>query len=124
MFRVVHFEISANEPEKVVAFYKAVFNWDINKWAGPQPYWMVGTGDDGPGINGGIFQPNEMFNGTVCSIEVPDVDEYSQKVIDNGGTVVVQKMPIPGVGYLAYCKDVEGTIFGITQFDPNAGQPE
>ncbi len=122
MFRVVHFEISANDPEKVVSFYKNVFGWDINKWDGPQPYWMVNTGEEGDGINGGIFQPNEMFNGTVNTIEVPDVDEFTDKVKSNGGQVVVEKMPIPGVGYLAYCKDVEGTIFGICQFDKTVGQ--
>lgn len=117
MFRVVHFEISANDPEKVTAFYKNVFGWDINKWDGPQPYWMVTTGKEGDGINGGIFQPNEVFNGTVNTIEVPSVDDYAAKVTDNGGTVVVQKFPIPTVGYMAYCKDIEGTIFGICEFD-------
>jgi predicted enzyme related to lactoylglutathione lyase len=30
-------------------------------------------------------------------------------------------MPIPGMGWLAYCKDTEGNIFGMMQNDPNAG---
>jgi predicted enzyme related to lactoylglutathione lyase len=29
-------------------------------------------------------------------------------------------MPIPGVGWLAYCKDTEGNVFGIMQDDPQA----
>jgi predicted enzyme related to lactoylglutathione lyase len=29
-------------------------------------------------------------------------------------------MPIPGMGWLAYCKDTEGNIFGMMQGDPNA----
>lgn len=120
MSRVIHFEISANDPQKVAAFYKKVFGWKIEKWGGPQEYWMVTTGESGPGINGGIFKPGEMFNGTVNTIEVEDVDEFAKKVKLNGGQVVVEKMPIPGVGYQAYCKDVEGTIFGIHQPDPNA----
>lgn len=120
MSRVIHFEISANDPEKVVAFYKKVFGWKIEKWGGPQEYWMVTTGDSGPGINGGIFKPHEMFSGTVNTIEIADVDEFAEKVKSNGGQVVVEKMASPGVGYQAYCKDVEGTIFGIHQPDPNA----
>jgi len=32
----------------------------------------------------------------------------------------VPKMPIPGVGWLAYAKDTEGNIFGIMQPDANA----
>ena len=43
------------------------------------------------------------------------IDEYIKKVNDNGGTVVTEKMSIPGVGSFVYCKDVEGTMFGILQ---------
>ena len=120
MNRVVHFEISANDPEKVISFYKKVFGWKITKWDGPQDYWLVKTGDNGPGIDGAIFKPNELFSGTVNSINVEDIDAYLDKVRHHSGQVVVDKMAIPDVGYLAYCKDVEGTLFGITQMFPEA----
>jgi predicted enzyme related to lactoylglutathione lyase len=32
-------------------------------------------------------------------------------------------MPIPTVGWLAYCKDTEGNIFGVLQPDENAPAP-
>jgi predicted enzyme related to lactoylglutathione lyase len=118
MPRVVHFEISANDPEKVIAFYKKVFG----KWEGPMEYWLITTGEDSePGINGAFFRPRETFSGTVNTIEVADLDAAMEKVKANGGLVVVEKMAIPGVGYQAYCKDVEGTLFGIHQTDPQAG---
>jgi predicted enzyme related to lactoylglutathione lyase len=41
-------------------------------------------------------------------------------VVANGGAVAVPKMAIPGVGWLAYCTDPEGNIFGLMQDDPNA----
>jgi uncharacterized protein len=116
MPRVIHFEISANEPEKVVAFYRNVFDWEIRLWEGPEPYWLVTTGESSkPGINGGIFKPKELFTGTVNTVEVSNLEEYLEKVKQNNGQVVVEKFTIPGVGYLAYCKDVEGTIFGLMQ---------
>jgi predicted enzyme related to lactoylglutathione lyase len=37
-----------------------------------------------------------------------------------GGTVALPKMPVPGVGWLAYAKDTEGNIFGMMQSDPGA----
>ncbi len=121
MPRVVHFEISANEPEKVVTFYENVFGWKVTKWEGPQDYWLVETGEDEePGINGGISRPNEVLSGTVNTIGVTDIDAYIEKVKQNGGVVVVEKHAIPGVGYNAYCKDVEGTLFGIHVEDPTA----
>jgi predicted enzyme related to lactoylglutathione lyase len=116
MPRVVHFEISANDPEKVSTFYRNVFGWTINKWDGPQEYWLVDTGNaEAPGINGGIFKPGEMFTGTVNTIDVPDIDAYIEKVKAHQGQVVTEKMEIPGIGTFAYCKDVEGTLFGIIQ---------
>ena len=55
MNRVIHFEIPASDPEKSVAFYSSVFGWAFQKWEGPQPYWLIDTGE-GPGINGGLMQ--------------------------------------------------------------------
>ena len=31
-----------------------------------------------------------------------------------------REMPVPGVGWLAYCKDTEGNVFGMMQTDPTA----
>jgi hypothetical protein len=37
-----------------------------------------------------------------------------------GGTQVVPKMPIPGVGWSARFRDPEGNIFGVYEDDPSA----
>ena len=50
------------------------------------------------------------------------IDEYVEKFVA-GGAIAVPKMPIPGVGWLAYGKDTEGNIFGIMQSDPTASMP-
>ncbi len=34
--------------------------------------------------------------------------------------VALPKMAVPGVGWLAYCKDTEGNIFGFMQSDETA----
>jgi predicted enzyme related to lactoylglutathione lyase len=56
----------------------------------------------------------------VCTVQVPSVDDYFAKAQKLGGTVALPKMPIPGVGWIAYCKDPDGNIFGLHQPDPNA----
>jgi predicted enzyme related to lactoylglutathione lyase len=48
------------------------------------------------------------------------VDETLETVEKNGGTIALPKMAIPGVGWLAYCKDTDGNMFGIMQPDPAA----
>lgn len=60
MPRVVHFELSADNPDRAVKFYTKVFNWKIEKWAGPQDYWLITTGGEKePGINGAIMQRSD-----------------------------------------------------------------
>ena len=121
MSRVVHFEFSAKDPEKAAAFFKNIFGWETTKWEGGD-YWLIKTGDpDTPGIDGGFYRPEEsQFSGTINTMQVDDIDAVVQKVKDNGGKVVVEKMPIPGVGYQAYCSDGQGTVFGLHQMDPSA----
>lgn len=126
MPRVVHFEIHADNPERAVSFYQDIFGWQINKWEGPEDYWLVTTGPDNePGINGAILRRRGPVNGDavlayVCTIDVPSVDDVTAKITAHGGTIALPKMAVPQVGWLAYAKDSEGNIFGVMQSDPSA----
>jgi hypothetical protein len=105
-----------------------VFGWKADKWEGPEDYWLLTTGpNDKPGINGGLMmrkgqapQENQAVNAFVCTVGVDNLEKYMESASKNGATMVVPKMPIPGVGWLSYFKDTEGNIFGIYQDDPNA----
>jgi predicted enzyme related to lactoylglutathione lyase len=121
MPRVCHFEIPADEPEKVASFYEKTFGWSFSKWDGPVEYWLVTTGDDSqPGINGGLMRRQQPGQPVVNTIDVPSVDAHIAKITGAGGEIVVPKMAIPGVGWLAYFKDPAGNIFGIMEEDAAA----
>jgi predicted enzyme related to lactoylglutathione lyase len=126
MARVVHFEIHAEKPERAIQFYQKSFGWEFQKWDGPMEYWMIVTGPkDQPGIDGGLIKRQGTIDGEaviayVCSIDVPDVDATVSTVQENGGTITVPKMAIPGVGWIVYFKDTEGNIVGAYQGDPTA----
>jgi predicted enzyme related to lactoylglutathione lyase len=121
MNRVVHFEIGAQDPERAAQFYEKVFGWKIQKWGGPQDYWLATTGPDSePGINGGIMRHKDGAARTINTVQVASIEEAIAKVTASGGQVMVPKMAIPGVGWLAYCTDTEGGIFGIHVPDPSA----
>jgi hypothetical protein len=127
MPRPIHFEIQAENTERAMKFYRDLLGWEFSQWGG-QPYWLVKTGDKGtPGIDGGLLPrrgpgPADMqaVNAFVCTVDVADCDAMAKKVAEAGGSVVVPKMPIPTVGWLAYAKDTEGNIFGFMQMDANA----
>ena len=126
MPRVVHFEIHAADPDRAVNFYQTLFGWTFQKWEGPMDYWLITTGpNDQPGINGGLVRRQGEVDGQaviayVCTVDVENLDVSVQTAVDNGGQIALPKMPIPGMGWLAYCKDTEGNIFGMMQGDPNA----
>ncbi len=118
MGRVVHFEIAADDPERAASFYTKVFGWSIQKWGGPEEYWLAMTGPDKEqGINGAIMRRTSPGVTTVNSIEVASVDQFIAKITKAGGKILTPKTPIPGVGYFAYCQDTESNTFGIMQAD-------
>ena len=121
MPRPVHFEIPAENPERAMEFYSSVFGWKFNKWDGPMDYWVISTGQPGePGIDGGLMPRRDPNQPCVNTISIANVDESLQTIEKGGGACVVPKMAVPGVGWLAYCKDTEGHIFGIMQMDASA----
>lgn len=121
MARVIHFEINADNPEELVGFYQTIFQWDVQKWTGPEDYWLVTTGsDEEPGIDGAIMHRRDPSERTVNTINVKSADEILEKIEASGGTVIQPKSAVPGVGYMAYCQDPQGNTFGIMEEDPNA----
>ena len=135
MNRVIHFEIHAVDPERAARFYRDVFGWDVKEWVIPgvqipdeNRYWMATTGPAGePGIDGGILfrrgappADGQPVNAYVCTIGVASLDESVRTAVGAGATLAVPKMPIKGIGWLSYCKDTEGNIFGMMQADPTA----
>ncbi len=122
MPRVIHFEVNAEKPERAVKFYEKVFGWKVMKWEGPMDYWLIMTGEKGEaGIDGGMGRRKESERAeTVNTVDVPSVDEFAKKVEANGGTVVVPKHAVPGVGWLVYFKDPEGNVWGMMQDDASA----
>lgn len=118
--RVVHFEIPCDNPKNVMKFLGDVFGWTFQQF-GDMEYWTVITGDEKlPGINGGLMKKNHPNQPVANSIDVVSLDDTVRKIESAGGTIVVPKMPIPSVGWLAYFKDPDGNIHGLYQHDLSA----
>lgn len=121
MGRVVHFEIHVDDMERASKFYSDIFGWEFSKWDGPQEYMLIKTGENNQiGINGGMMPRRDPKGNVYNTIHVDNLDESIKKVEALGGKNVVPKMGVPKVGWMAYCTDTEGNIFGMMQFDPDA----
>ena len=122
MGRVVHFEIHCADLDRAERFYRAVFGWDVQRWEGaPIDYRLVTTGpDQEPGINGALLQrrgerDGDAVNEVVNTVQVEDLADVERRVADAGGTQVMPRDTVPGVGDLAYFKDTEGNVVGALQ---------
>ena len=127
---VVHFEIHASEPQKLIDFYSNLLGWTFQDYGGgEQPYWVIETGEGaignvagqpGMGINGGLTQrmgPRpEMgapVNGCNIVVGVDDVDGLMRKGIDLGATEALPATDWPGIGRDGYLLDPDGNVFGL-----------
>jgi predicted enzyme related to lactoylglutathione lyase len=124
MPRPVHFDITADDPERAVAFYEKVFGWKLNHWegGGPMDYWLIETGPDSePGINGGLSRREEGHSpATTNTISVDSLDDAMAAVKQAGGEILQDRMAIPGVGWFAAFADTEGNHFGLMQPEESA----
>jgi hypothetical protein len=120
MSRVTHFEIPATDLTKSMKFYSDVFGWKFTRF-GNQDYWLAETGPaDEVGINGAVMKRRDPNQPMTNSISVSNLDRAINKISAAGGMMVVPKMAIPGVGWLAFFKDPDGIIVGVWQDDQTA----
>ena len=121
---IVHFEIPANNPEKLSEFYKNLFGWKIEKMSmGDMDYWMIETragtaqnmekAQTTAGTNGGMMKKMDATQRPVNYVMVESVDDFSKKIQSLGGKIIVPKTPIPNMGAFAVGLDPEGNPIGI-----------
>lgn len=125
---VVHFEIQASEPQKLIDFYSELLGWKFSRW-GDVPYWTIETGEGaignvtgsaGHGINGGLNErrgPAPEIGAPVmgCNfvVGVDDVDALMRLGIELGGTEALAATDMPGVGRVGYLLDPDHNVFGM-----------
>jgi predicted enzyme related to lactoylglutathione lyase len=123
---VVHFEIHAADPQRLIDFYSALFGWTFTRF-GEVDYWVINTGEGsivtssaGHGINGGLVQrqgPSPQVGDPVAGanlvLGVDDVDFVFNRGIELGAVGALPPTDTPGVGRLGYLIDPDGNIFGF-----------
>jgi uncharacterized protein len=125
---VVHFEIHASDPQRLIDFYSQLLGWGFTQF-GEMPYWSIATGEGsignvagtaGHGINGGLTQrrgPRPELGAPVtgCNIVVgvTDVDSLMRRGIELGGAEAMAAEDMQGVGRVGYLLDPDNNVFGL-----------
>jgi uncharacterized protein len=122
---VVHFEMPAEDRNRMAAFYQKAFGWKTQMF-GPEmgEYVVVTTAesDAKPGapagaINGGFYpkKPDWPAQYPSIVIAVEDVASAMKRVAQAGGEVLGEPMEIPGVGRYVSFFDTEGNRVSMLQ---------
>ena len=124
---VVHFEIHASEPQRLIDFYGELLGWKFTQF-GDMPYWAIDTGEGAIGMTrpaaaSTAGSPNAKdrhpergapVNGCDFVVGVDgSVDELFQKGLDLGGTEALPLADMQGIGRVGYLLDPDGNVFGL-----------
>lgn len=120
---VVHFEMPADDKDRVSKFYSEAFGWDMNKLGPEMNEYVLATTTETdkegmpttPGaINGGIYQKGE--DETIhFVISVDNLKDHMEVVKKAGGKIKGEPMDIPGIGKFVMIEDTEGNPVGMLQ---------
>lgn len=127
MSPVVHFEMPAEDRNRMARFYEKAFGWKTQMFDPEMgDYVLVTTaekdakaGAPAGAINGGFFpkRPDWPAQHPSIVIGVNDIEAAMQRVGKEGGKVLGEPMQIPGVGRYVSFFDTEGNRVSMLQPD-------
>lgn len=119
---VVHFEVIGRDPERLRAYFGALFGWVFDtpspvapEVSEPTSYGfldLVSSGD-GTGIRGGIGGGPGYESHAVFYVGVPDVEAALRRAEGLGGTRVMGPATSPSGLVVGHFTDPEGTLIGV-----------
>lgn len=112
-----HIEIPCKDMESAKRFYGNVFGWEFEDM--PDMNYTLFRTPSPP--HGGLFVPEEGQPGGVLNhILVESADESIAKIQENGGTILVPKTEVTGIGWFAVFQDPDGAVQAIFEEKPQS----
>lgn len=124
--RITHFEIYGDQPERLAAFYGALFGWRMDRMEA-QDYWRIHTDpNDTSKVAGGLtYRPRADPKGWLQFVDVESIDESIMLAEQMGAKVMRPKTAVPRTAWVAVLADPSGNMFAVWQPDALAfPQPE
>ncbi len=126
---VVHFDMPAEDRQRVANFYQTAFGWQTELYGPEMGNYILAittelNGENRPknpgAINGGFFTKTAEINCPKLTILVDDIHDAMKKVVAAGGTVIGGRTPgvpedMPGIGLFINIRDTEGNIVSLMQ---------
>ncbi|MEY8042894.1 VOC family protein [Saccharopolyspora cebuensis] len=113
MGRLVHFEVTSDDPRSTAAFFEAAFGWAAEDSPFCDDYFTLSAAD---GSMVGAAMSAEYQNQRVIAwLSVDDLEKVMDSVVAAGGKAGGPINEIPGRGRVTYVADPQGTVFGLLE---------
>ena len=112
-----HIEFLTGDVERSKRFYAEVFGWQFEDIPGAD-YVNVRTSEDGIGGGiGGLAQATGMAppatQGVVSYLLATDIDATLTAIERAGGSIVIPRTDVMGMGEFAHFRDPDGNLIGL-----------
>lgn len=115
---ITHIDIPADDLERAKRFYAGLFGWQIAGTPEFPDYEMFQSGPQG--VGGGIGLRGETApQKPRVYVTVDSLDDALARVEGLGGSIVVEKTEVPGMGWYAAVHDSEGSEIGLWEGLPD-----
>ena len=113
---VVFWELASHDMEKSAAFFRDVFEWDINMNERLGFYIAPATSPPDETIDGGIFTLGKARLPFVALyIQVADIDAKAKLIEEKGGFIVEAPFDNPGGSRICLFNEPSGVTFAMIQ---------
>lgn len=112
---VVFWELASHDAEKSVAFFREVFEWDV-QFDERLGFYGVTTDPLPEGVWGGMFTLRKARLPFVCLyIQVEDIERMAASVEAHGGFIVEAVQVIPGGSKLCLFNEPSGVTYAMIE---------
>jgi predicted enzyme related to lactoylglutathione lyase len=108
---VVHVEIPAANVGSAAKFYQELFGWKIQPI--PEMNYVMWEAGDGSGGGFPEVSKENPAGQVLVYIDSDDIEADLRTVEKLGGTVLHEKMEIPGTGWFGIFKDPTGNVLAL-----------
>jgi uncharacterized protein len=115
---ICFFEIPADDPEALQEFYRDMFAWTFEKIPGGFRYYKINTAQDTP--RGGLTARQDPQHTPVNYVKVESIEGSVTRAEALGAKSVVERKPVPGIGWYSVLLDPQGNRIGLWEDDPAA----
>nr|WP_253949175.1 VOC family protein [Mangrovicoccus sp. HB161399] len=108
-------ELRAPDPAAALAFYAAIFGWEVAERMdmGPEGFYEMLRNPPQTSLLGAAMAAGDLPPGWIFYFRVPDIGAAAERIAATGGKVIFGPMEVPGGEFVLNGLDPQGARFAL-----------